>query len=695
MVSQNRRSRIFIFVISSLALGWLTGDGQARERRTTDAIFQQMFTAENLRRPEDAVFDAAALSPDLEIRGQCAKSLGRIGDQMRKGLLLSLLDDQEATVRQQAAWALGYVYGDDTRQVLVQKISADPDIAVTVAAMGAIARNGVEDDQLGLLASFQSLETRFGDSFSLLQRSKALESLAVLMSKATRTWHVQTGVLEILAEHALTFGSAQAGVESDVALAAAYGLARYKGSPDLVPPLLTAAFQGANNQVVRGFLATALARTGKSEAKVLLESTFDEPGVGWRLLVDTVRSLGLFPCDADSVQAFAKAYRYGTTSNQPKIQVLETAAACGDMAHDVAELAIEEFPGNPSTWLQSSILTAIADIAPAMAMPEARQAVDQDQFDILPAAATVLAKSVDPQDAVRLWGLLGHRRPAVVAGVLDIATAKPDAELPADLKTQTRAAISRGDLSITISAAALIKEKKWSDLSDALVQALTVAHVDDVEVKVALLEALGTVGDRTVLPAIDVALNDGDRSVVVAAAAAWKAITGDDVSNRIPPASRVSAVTPGAQEVADAIAATVRLETTRGVITVKMSEDAPLAAHNFVTLAKSGFYDGLLFHRVVPHFVAQGGDPRGDGYGGPGYLMRDEFSSEWHRRGTIGMASAGKDTAGSQFFFNLRPNMHLNGNYTVFGEIVEGLDVADLLEQGDVVQRAVVVPGVR
>ena len=695
MVAQNRRSGFFIFVISMLALGWLTGDGQARERRTTDAIFQQMFIAENLRRPEDAVFDTAVLSPDSEVRGQCAKSLGRIGDRLRKGMLLSLLEDQEASVRQAAAWALGYVYGDDTHLALSQKISADADVGVTIAAMGAIARNGVEDDQLALLAAFQGLETRFGDNFSLVHRAKALESLAVLMSKATRAWHVQTGVLEILAEHALTFGATQVGPESDVALAAAYGLARYKGPPDLVPPLVTAAFQGAHNQVVRGFLATSLARTGKSESKVLLESIFDEPGIGWRLLVDTVRSLGLFPCDADSVQAVAKAYRYGTPNIQPKIQVLETAAACGDKAHDVAELAIEEFLGNPSTWLQSSILTSLAEIDPAMALPEARQAVDQDQFEILPAASTVLAKSQDPQDAVRFWGLLGHRRPAAVAGVLDIAATKPHAELPADLKVQTRSVLARGDLSITISAAALIKEKKWSDLSDALVQALAVAHLDDVEVKVALLEALGAVGDRTVLPAIDVALNDGDRLVVVAAAAAWQAITGDDVSNRIPPASRVTAVTPGAQEVADAIVATVRLETTRGVITVKMSEDAPLAAHNFVSLVKRGFYDGLLFHRVVAHFVAQGGDPRGDGYGGPGYLIRDEFSSEWHRRGTIGMASAGKDTAGSQFFFNLRPNMHLNSNYTVFGEIVEGLDVADLLEQGDVVQRATVVPSVR
>ncbi len=116
---------------------------------------------------------------------------------------------------------------------------------------------------------------------------------------------------------------------------------------------------------------------------------------------------------------------------------------------------------------------------------------------------------------------------------------------------------------------------------------------------------------------------------------------------------------------------------------VAWGDGAPLTATNFVKLVKQKFYDGKTFHRVVPNFVVQGGDPRGDGYGGPGYLIRDEVSSLPHKRGTVGIATAGKDTGGCQFFFNLAPNYHLNGRYTLFAEIVSGSEVADKIEIGD------------
>ncbi len=113
-------------------------------------------------------------------------------------------------------------------------------------------------------------------------------------------------------------------------------------------------------------------------------------------------------------------------------------------------------------------------------------------------------------------------------------------------------------------------------------------------------------------------------------------------------------------------------------------EDAPKTVENFVTLAKKGFYDGLTFHRVVPDFVVQGGDPNGNGSGGPGYQIKAEFNKRKHVRGTLAMArSQHPDSAGSQFYVTYGPTPHLDGNYTVFGQVVSGMEHVDRIKQGD------------
>ena len=123
--------------------------------------------------------------------------------------------------------------------------------------------------------------------------------------------------------------------------------------------------------------------------------------------------------------------------------------------------------------------------------------------------------------------------------------------------------------------------------------------------------------------------------------------------------------------------------------------DAPLTADNFVKLARSGYYDGLTFHRVVSNYVVQGGDPRSDSQGGPGYTVRDEINQSPFLRGTLGMALDWEDTAGSQFFITLSPQPKLDGQYTVFGRVVAGMDVVDQLIPGDVIERVLVWDGIQ
>lgn len=138
------------------------------------------------------------------------------------------------------------------------------------------------------------------------------------------------------------------------------------------------------------------------------------------------------------------------------------------------------------------------------------------------------------------------------------------------------------------------------------------------------------------------------------------------------------------------------IHTSKGVMKLDLYEDdAPGTVENFVKLSKSGFYDGLNFHRVIPNFVIQGGCPDGTGAGGPGYTIKCELTGEkqFHDRGVLSMAHAGRNTGGSQFFIcHSRQNTkHLDRKHTCFGKVYEGLDVLDAIRQGDVIEKITII----
>jgi len=130
------------------------------------------------------------------------------------------------------------------------------------------------------------------------------------------------------------------------------------------------------------------------------------------------------------------------------------------------------------------------------------------------------------------------------------------------------------------------------------------------------------------------------------------------------------------------------IETEKGNLVLELfASDVPRTVNNFVTLAREGFYDGLTFHRVVPGFVVQGGCPVGDGTGGPGYQFDDEITEHTHVAGALSMANSGPNTNGSQFFITYTPQHHLDGKHSVFGQLIEGMNVMETIEQGDVMIR--------
>jgi len=143
---------------------------------------------------------------------------------------------------------------------------------------------------------------------------------------------------------------------------------------------------------------------------------------------------------------------------------------------------------------------------------------------------------------------------------------------------------------------------------------------------------------------------------------------------------------PPAMQIDAAKSYQATMETTKGTIEIDLfAQYAPKTVNNFVFLAQEGYYDGIVFHRVISNFMVQGGDPTGTGRGGPGYKFEDEFAGNpmKHETGSLSMANAGPGTNGSQFFITHAPQPHLNGRHTVFGKVTQGQDVVDAIRQGD------------
>jgi cyclophilin family peptidyl-prolyl cis-trans isomerase/HEAT repeat protein len=360
------------------------------------------------------------------------------------------------------------------------------------------------------------------------------------------------------------------------------------------------------------------------------------------------------------------------------------AVAAASLASAIAALVDDA----RSPWIRSEALPALCAVDPTSARPRVESAISSTPRRVKIAGVTGLGVLGTDVDLAKLDTLLADADPSVVSAVIDVIAGFETARISAATVANVRASLSIHDVAVVSSAASAAGAHGWTEFAPDLAAIYDASPGSAwIEGRMAILGALGNLGDMSVLPTLERAFDDPERVVVAAAADAYLALTKTDVSARIPRASRVTADTPSARSIAHALRAKVLLVTSRGPIMMQMLPEAPLNAANFVALVERGFYDGLDFHRVIPDFVAQGGDPRGDGYGGSDALVREEIGAP-HRRGTVGMATAGKDTASCQFFINHGWNVHLDASYTAFAEVVAGMDVADRLEIGDVIHAA-------
>jgi cyclophilin family peptidyl-prolyl cis-trans isomerase/HEAT repeat protein len=205
-------------------------------------------------------------------------------------------------------------------------------------------------------------------------------------------------------------------------------------------------------------------------------------------------------------------------------------------------------------------------------------------------------------------------------------------------------------------------------------------HPHDYDVMLIFLDAMKDLYNDSTIKLLETNLNSGNYEIAKASSDALEKIKGEKYEFNAKPRTDFD------WEYLENILQdkTVTINTNKGEIKIELFPDvAPFTVMNFLKLAEKNFYDGSIFHRVVPNFVIQGGDPTGTGYGSPGYTIRSEFSPLTYERGMVGMASSGKDTEGSQFFITHSSTPHLDGRYTIFGKVIDGMDVVDKIMIGD------------
>jgi cyclophilin family peptidyl-prolyl cis-trans isomerase len=279
---------------------------------------------------------------------------------------------------------------------------------------------------------------------------------------------------------------------------------------------------------------------------------------------------------------------------------------------------------------------------------------------------------------------------AALEGVIALAARNPgDTTLSSACRALALAHLNSRDVAVTTTAASALGSEGIRDAAtvEPLLKRLSALRApDEIEAIQEITRTLGALRDTSALPALESLLRSPDAASRAAAREAVREITGVEPATG-PDTRGDPPYTDFDFDYLRSFPARPRItvETSRGTIALELDRDAaPFTVMSFLKLALGKkFYQGTTFHRVVPNFVVQGGDPRGDGWGGPGYAIRSEFSPLRFDTGVLGIASSGKDTEGCQFFITHSPHPHLDGRYTVFGRVVAGQDVVEQILVGD------------
>ncbi len=664
---------------------------------STDDTLQKILFNEDRRMAKADVLVRSLSHPSAKVRKAALLALGRIGDISGLDEMARLLTRKDVSDRVDTAFALSLIPDETAAKILSQNFPMHKDPETRSALLEGIGRTGNESI-VRLMA-----ETLGTEPNSRLFPS-IYEGLGLLWNRDSETWAVPPGLLSHLLRATQSHGNE--------ATLAAFALSRFKSTTTALPveELITAASL-APSEVARAFLARALTKVHSATAVgVLVKGAANLSSVPVR--VESIKALGSQEPTPESLQALNTAF--GDAYQHVVYEALIASGKLGVKAAALSGAIAGLWTKSRSTWIKGTALNTLAHIDPATARTEVLKALGSPSSPNFTDAILALGVLGQPSDVQLLTGYLGNTSLPIATAAGEALSFVDAATLAVEVQAALKLSLDRADANLTTVVAQLATQNQWQDFAPSLAATYPkLTSAEQLEAKIAVLAALGSLGDTSSAHLVLAAVSDREKLVVEAAVkstrllmekvltegsggvpekekanieAAAKAYKGQKekfLADRIPLNSKVEGSAPLLSAVTGATSVRVVLKTTRGEIHLKMLSVAPVTAYNFVHLVKTGFYQNKIFHRVVPNFVVQGGDPRGDGFGGPGYLIRDEVSRRKHDRGTVGIATAGKDTGGSQFFFNLAPNYHLNGRYTVFAEVTQGMAVADHLEAGD------------
>ena len=633
--------------------------------------------------------------PNAAVRERAALATGRIGNEESVPVLSNLLkQDPDASVRAMAAFALGEVESIAAADVLVEVINTNKERgeirARALEALGKIAG--------ALPAEQQARQRELG--------AVIREALEVESTQSANQLTVLLGVTAALRSRPADVGptlakflnSPDGRVRSDTANALAR--LRLKDGNDQLRKLLI----NDRDPNVRANAARVLGATeDKSSAPTILVRATSDPDS--RVRVSSIRALALLK-DPSAAPVLFKRPIADTN------EVLEIATTLGRLlAQKDDEEAINWLlkQSEKLNHTAPEIQIALVRITPPTFLSYLEQQTNPMNWRTAAAMAAALGEVAALPDSVKGKPELAARAEGLLRKLLAYESsgrAIPDvlralaAFKPKDLTQVLLAHLKKPDVIVRGTAADLLGDLPPSDeIKNALIAAWPGTKEDSLnDAALSVLDALSKQKngvlqepDRVTEPFRD-ALGVPDHLIRRRAVALLNKATGRDSSIHI-------GVVQTRNTDADYRRALARIgrkvlavvTTSKGSFTMELlPSEAPLTVDNFVQLAQRNYYQGVTIHRVVPNFVIQDGDPRGDGNGGPGYQIRCEINQVPYDRAVLGMALSGKDTGGSQWFVTHAPQPHLDGGYTVFGRVITGMNVVDKIERGDVVKSVVI-----
>jgi cyclophilin family peptidyl-prolyl cis-trans isomerase/HEAT repeat protein len=629
--------------------------------------------------------------------------------------LLFLLKDDEARIRRRAALAVGRtrLAAGVTPLSAVLAADSDPEVRQMAAfAMGLIGDVSAAEALVKALTDADPLvQGRAAEALGLIGHKPGAEAIAAMMAI-----HIKAGVLTDIPPDDLEHPKAppveavRLGMYALVRLTAYEPLAAALTGSDGTPvsrwwPLayafrrvgdakagsvLLTLLQG-QGAFTRAFAARGLGAIKEPRAVAPLIAVLGRDAELAMVRIEVVRALA----EIGAQEAVSPLMNVVTTLKIDPNLKLEAVAALGQLrAGQAVDLFVDLITDSwPS--LRAAALTALAR-ADADTFLTVISGLDPDPHWSVRAALAAALGGLDAARAHERLALMlqdSDRRviPAVLAAL--VSTAAPGAE--ATLLQH----LDNDDAVVRMAAANGLARAKVRSAVPALVKAYDQSEKEPTYVaRAAILATLVELDREAARPIVERALADRDWAIRVRAAALLRTMepTADVSKIRPAPASPVPELNDLPAMISPSVSPMAYIDTEKGMIQIELAVlDAPRAVANFVSLARRNFLGGTPFHRVVPNFVAQDGDPRGDGEGGPGYTIRDEINQRPYLLGTVGMALDWEDTGGSQFFITHAPQPHLDARYTVFGHVVSGMEVVDRLMQWDLIRSVRIWDGVK